>query len=220
MGSLNGGILAIWNDCRAGGEAAYEHWYRSEHFRERVGIAGFQFGRRYAALDGGSPAYFTYYETTGPGVLRSAAYLERGANPTPLTREIMTTVFDNMVRTICVREASDGAMRGGYAVTVRAPEAAAGAFAKLWPAVLALEGRIRSELWLTAETGQPASVEEQLRGGDKKIGACLFAEFASAAQAGTAAASLAAMPLIATLPDALIGQYGLFCTLDQRDLRF
>jgi hypothetical protein len=217
MGSLNAGILAIWNDCRAGGEADYEAWYRGEHLRERVAIPGFQFGRRYVAVDGASPKYFTYYETTGPGVLRSAAYTERGANPTPMTQHIMANVFANMNRTVCVREASDGAMRGSYAVTVRASDLSKQALIQAWPQVLALGGRIRSELWLSAETGQAASAEEQIRGKDQKIGASLFAEFADAASAASAAAAISG--LLAGKPEIAIGHYQLFCTLDQRDLR-
>jgi hypothetical protein len=217
MGSLNAGILAIWNDCRPGGEADYEAWYRGEHLRERVAIPGFQFGRRYVATDAGSPKYFTYYETTGPGVLRSPAYTERGANPTPMTQHIMANVFANMNRTICVREASDGAMRGSYAVTVRASELSAQALTNAWPQVLALAGRIRSELWLASETDQPASAEELIRGKDQKIGASLFAEFADEASAAAAATSLSG--LLAGKPEIAIGSYRLFCTLDQRDLR-
>jgi hypothetical protein len=217
MGSLNAGILAIWNDCRPGGEADYETWYRTEHLRERVGIAGFQFGRRYVATDGASPRYFTYYETTGPGVLRSPAYTERGANPTPMTRHIMANVFANMSRTICVREASDGAMRGSHAVTVRASEMSEKALTSAWPQVLALAGRVRSELWLSAETGQAASAEEQLRGKDAKIGASLFMEFADQASAAAAVTSIGSV--LAGKPEITIGSYTLFCTLDQRDLR-
>ena len=71
-----GGILAIWNDCARGEEALYEHWYRSEHLAERVGIEGFVAGWRYGAVQG-SPSYLTHYETTSPSVLRSAAYRAR-----------------------------------------------------------------------------------------------------------------------------------------------
>jgi hypothetical protein len=220
MGSLNAGILAIWNDCRPGGEADYETWYRTEHLRERVAVPGFQFGRRYVAVAGAAQntqTYFTYYETTGPGVLRSPAYAEKGANPTPLTRHIMTHVFANMSRTICVREAADGAMRGSHAVTVRAPELSAAALTQVWPQVMALAGRLRSELWVSAETGQAASAEEQLRGKDAKVSACLLAEFAD--DAGAGAAVIALSTALAGQPEVTIGHYRLFCTLDQRDLR-
>ena len=37
---MNGGVLALWNDCAPGQESAYEHWYQTEHLFERVGIAG------------------------------------------------------------------------------------------------------------------------------------------------------------------------------------
>jgi hypothetical protein len=60
------GILALWNDCREGSEHEYEAWYRGEHLRERVGLPGFRFGRRYIAVAGTSPRYFTYYETETP----------------------------------------------------------------------------------------------------------------------------------------------------------
>ncbi len=34
---MNGGVLALWNDCAPGQESAYEHWYQTEHLFERVG---------------------------------------------------------------------------------------------------------------------------------------------------------------------------------------
>ena len=217
MGSLNVGILAIWNDVRPESDADYETWFCGEHLRERVGILGFQFGRRYVAVDGRSPRYFTYYETTGPGVLRSAAYAERVANPTPLTRHVMANVVVDMIRTVCVRDASDGALRGSQAVVVRASTLSASGLAATWPQVLALPGRVRSELWLSAETGQAASVEEQIRGRDQKIAASLLVEFNTAALAASAASTISA--LLAGKPEIAIGAYQLYCTLDQRDLR-
>jgi hypothetical protein len=81
--------------------------------RERVGLPGFRFGRRYIAVAGTSPRYFTYYETETPDALASPVYLERGANPTPMTRHIMTAVFRNMSRTICRRTRSAGDGQAG-----------------------------------------------------------------------------------------------------------
>ena len=43
------GVLALWMDCAAGGEAEFERWYQTEHLRERVGLPGFWRGRRYAS---------------------------------------------------------------------------------------------------------------------------------------------------------------------------
>ena len=67
---MNGGVLALWNDCAPGQESAYEHWYQTEHLFERVGIAGFRSGRRFESLSG-SPAYLTVYEVDAPSVLLS-----------------------------------------------------------------------------------------------------------------------------------------------------
>ena len=37
------GILAIWNDCRAGREAEFEAWFQGEHLLERLAVPGFLF---------------------------------------------------------------------------------------------------------------------------------------------------------------------------------
>ncbi len=50
------GILAIFNDCRAGREAEFEAWFQGEHLQERLAVPGFLFGRRHAALSG-SPLF-------------------------------------------------------------------------------------------------------------------------------------------------------------------
>ena len=41
------GILAIFNDCRAGHEAEFEAWFQGEHLLERLAVPGFLFGRRH-----------------------------------------------------------------------------------------------------------------------------------------------------------------------------
>ena len=101
------GILAIWNDCAPEGEAHYERWYKSEHMQERVGVAGFRFGRRYERSSGGDRRFFTFYEVESPDVLSSRAYVERLENPTPWTTESMK-YFRNMVRTVCDLRAAAG----------------------------------------------------------------------------------------------------------------
>jgi hypothetical protein len=35
------GILAIFNDCRAGREAEFEAWFQGEHLLERLAVPGF-----------------------------------------------------------------------------------------------------------------------------------------------------------------------------------
>jgi hypothetical protein len=212
------GILAVWNDCRPGGEAEYEAWYQGEHLRERVAVPGFVFARRFVAIQDVSPRYFTFYETETPEVLRSAAYLERGANPTPMTQRIMSGIFQNMTRTVCRRTQRTGEMEGAHAVTIRATSAAAATLLQAaWPQAVALRYRLRAELWLSAETpGQTAYIEEKLRGADKKIDACLLIEFSDAAHATDAAYALHAD--FRATADIAICAYRLMASLRRSDL--
>ena len=101
------GILAIFNDCRAGREAEFEAWFQGEHLIERLAVPGFLFGRRHKAI-AGTPGYFNFYMVETPEVLTSKPYLERLDNPTPMTRTIMSEVFVNMNRTVCRRTARRG----------------------------------------------------------------------------------------------------------------
>lgn len=176
------GILALWNDCEPEHSAFYEHWYQTEHLPERLAIDGFHRGRRYEALDA-EPRYFTYYETTNSAVLSSPAYFARLNDPTEATRRVMDGVFTNMSRTICNTVVRVGAMRGAIAITVklnvdlkRLPDTD-----ELFqlPARLVQAGEtiVRSELWQAVdEPPREQTAEEKLRGHDKKIHACLFAE--------------------------------------------
>src|SRR5690606_25861722 len=96
------GILAIWNGCRPGREAEFEHWYQSEHLPERLAVPGFLLGRRYEAVVG-SPRYYCCYLTQSPQVLISPAYLERLNAPTPMTQRVMSEMFIDMTRALCRR---------------------------------------------------------------------------------------------------------------------
>jgi hypothetical protein len=171
------GILAIWNDCRAGREAEFEAWFQGEHLQERLAVPGFLFGRRHAALSG-SPAYFNFYLVESPAVLTSKPYLDRLDNPTPMTKKIMLEVFLNMNRTVCHRTARRGAFRGAYAVTVRFNDQAnVGALTALSETLVQDAGVASCEIWTAVDpAGQPVSMEEKLRGGDKKIKACLLVD--------------------------------------------
>src|ERR1700689_1276769 len=112
------GILAIFNDCRAGRETEFETWFQGEHLVERLSVPGFVFGRRHKALSG-SPGYFNFYMVETPEVLPSKPYLERLDHPTPLTRTIMSEVFGNMNRTVCRRTARRGHFRGAFVAAAR-----------------------------------------------------------------------------------------------------
>ena len=171
------GILAVWNNCAPGREAAYEAWYQTEHLIERLGVPGFERGRRYEAIDG-AKKFFTYYETESPDVLRSAAYLERLNNPTPMTQQIMSGTFIDMIRTVCRRVACRGDMRGAYAITFTSGQPVPTSILEdcldfAFDSTLVA----RAEIWAAAEEEQDdQSVEEKLRGGDDKIASCLFVE--------------------------------------------
>jgi hypothetical protein len=171
------GILAIWNDCRSGREAEFDAWFQGEHLLERLAVPGFLFGRRHQAISG-SCGHFNFYLVESPDVLTSKRYLERLDNPTPMTRKIMSEVFLNMNRTVCRRTLRRGGFRGAFAVTVRFNEA---------PDALALTGLLETlvqnpevaggEIWIALDpAGMPVSMEEKLRGGDKKIKGCLMVD--------------------------------------------
>jgi hypothetical protein len=171
------GILAIWNDCRAGREAEFEAWFQGEHLLERLAVPGFLFGRRHQAISG-SCGYFNFYLVESPAVLTSKPYLERLDHPTPMTRKVMSEIFINMNRTICGRTLRRGAFRGAYAVTARfdvAPEMSA--LTALAENLVHDAGVASCEIWSAVDpAGLPVSMEEKLRGGDKKIKACLMVD--------------------------------------------
>jgi hypothetical protein len=172
------GILAIFNDVRAGREAEFEAWFQGEHLLERLAVPGFLFGRRHQAISGSS-GVFTFYLVESPDVLTSKPYLERVDNPTPMTRKIMSEVFINMNRTVCRRTLRRGAFYGAFVVTVRflndAPDAAT--LATLVEDLVQDRAVAACEIWDAVDpAAQPVSMEEKLRGGDKKIKACLMVD--------------------------------------------
>jgi hypothetical protein len=208
------GILAIWNDCRAGHEAEFEAWFQGEHLLERLAVPGFLYGRRHQAISGAN-GYFNFYLTQSPEVLTSKPYLERLDNPTPMTKRIMSNVFINMNRTVCRRTTRRGGFRGAYAVTVRFNEA---------PGERALEAQLEAmvgspamaggEIWIALDpTGMPVSMEERLRGGDRKIKACLMVDTLRQADAERIGASLAKI-----FSGAEIGVFRVLCQLGRGDL--
>jgi hypothetical protein len=208
------GILAIFNDCRAGREAEFEAWFQGEHLMERLAVPGFLFGRRHQAISG-APGYFNFYMVETPEVLTSKFYLERLDNPTPMTRTIMSEVFINMNRTVCRRIARRGACRGAFAVTARFSQtpdeiALAGVLEKFCadPAVAG------GEIWLALDAAaMPVSMEEKLRGGDNKIAGALMIDtlYEQGAQAvGTRLAQ--------QFPRADIGIFRVLCQIGRGDL--
>jgi hypothetical protein len=172
------GVLAIFNDCRDGREAEFEAWFQGEHLLERLAVPGFLFGRRHQAISG-SADYFNFYLVESPDVLTSKAYLERLDNPTPMTRMVMSEIFLNMNRTVCRRTLRRGGFRGAFVVTVRfvddAPDGAT--LANIAEDLVQDTSVAACEIWQAVDpSAQPVSMEEKLRGGDKKIKACLMVD--------------------------------------------
>jgi hypothetical protein len=203
------GILAIFNNVAPGREAEFEAWFQHEHLAERIAVPGFLLGRRHEAV-AGTPRYFNFYLTTSSAMLKSAAYLERLDHPTPMTRTVMSEVFKDMNRTVCDRVFRRGFLRGTGVVTVRFGQR---------PDETALQAEIErliedpavacGEIWLAADKREfPISMEERLRGGDRKIEGCLLVETLRLADAETVAASLAG-----TFPNTEIGVYRLLCDI-------
>ncbi len=204
------GILAIFNDCRAGREAEFEVWFQGEHLLERLAVPGFLFGRRHQAISGSS-GYFNFYLVESPDVLMSKAYLERLDNPTPMTRKIMAEVFINASRTVCRRTLRRGGFRGAFVVTARflndAPDAAT--LARLVEDLVQDTAVAACEIWDAVDpAGQPVSMEEKLRGGDRKIRACLMVDTLRQADAEKVGADLSRQ-----FSQADIGVFRVLCQL-------
>lgn len=208
------GILAIFNDCRPGREAEFEAWFQGEHLQERLAVPGFLFGRRHQAISGGA-GYFNFYVVETPAVLTSPPYLERLDSPTPMTKRIMAEVFLNMNRTICQRTLRRGDFRGAYAVTARFDEVPdVAALTALADLLVRDPGVASCEIWsATSPTGQPVSMEEKLRGGDKKIKACFMVDTLRQADAEKTGARLSQ-----EFAAAEVGVFRVLCQLGQGNL--
>jgi len=214
MAERQPGVLAIWNDCRAGREAEFDAWFQGEHLLERLAVSGFLFGRRHQAIYG-SAGYFNFYLVESPDVLTSKPYLERLDNPTPMTRTIMSEVFLNMNRTVCRRTLRRGGFRGAFAVTTRFNDT---------PDVSALSAMLDDlvrdtniaggEIWMALDpAGMPVSMEEKLRGGDRKIKGCLMIDTLRQTDAESLGARLSKQ-----FPGAEVGVFRVLCQLGRGDL--
>ena len=111
-------FLAIWHDIEEQGELEYNDWHTREHMPERVGILGFEAGRRFVDRSLDYHRYFTLYEAATLDVLGSAAYRARLDAPTPWTHKVQPT-FTNFVRAACRAAASEGRGTGGALATIR-----------------------------------------------------------------------------------------------------
>lgn len=214
MAERHPGILAIFNDCRAGREAEFDAWFQGEHLLERLAVPGFLYGRRHQAISG-SCGYFNFYLVESPDVLASKPYLERLDNPTPMTRKIMSEVFLNMNRTVCRRTLRRGGFRGAYTVTARFNDAPdAGALAATLDELVRDPNIAGGEIWIALDpAGMPVSMEEKLRGGDKKIKSCLLVDTLRQTDAEALGARLSKR-----FTEADVGVFRVLCQLGRGDL--
>jgi hypothetical protein len=203
------GVLAIFNNAAPGREAEFEEWFQHEHLAERIAVPGFLLGRRYEAV-AGTPRYFNFYLTQSADVLKSAAYLERLDHPTPMTHKIMSEIFKDMIRTVCHRTLRLGTMRGSAAVAVRFMERTDQDVLRTTAERLAKDRTVAcAEIWTAVDADTiPVSEEERLRGGDRKIAACLYVEALRIEDAEKMAGALRA-----SFPSADIGVYRLLCEI-------
>jgi hypothetical protein len=208
------GILAIWNDCRAGREAEFDAWFQGEHLAERLAVPGFLYGRRHQAISGNA-GIFTFYLVESPDVLTSKPYLERLDNPTPMTRTIMSEVFLNMNRTVCRRTLRRGGFRGAFAVTTRFNDTPdVGALSAILDQLVRDTNIAGGEIWIALDpAGMPVSMEEKLRGGDRKIKGCLMVDTLRQADAESLGARLSKQ-----FSGAEVGVFRVLCQLGRGDL--
>ena len=208
------GILAIFNDCRTGRESEFEAWFQGEHLLERLAVPGFLFGRRHKSISG-APGYFNFYLVETPEVLTSKPYLERLDNPTPMTRKIMSEVFVNMNRTVCWRIVRRGSFRGAFAVTVRFNEMPdETALSDMLEKLAADTSVAGGEMWVAIDSADmPVSMEEKLRGGDKKIAGALMIDTLYQEDAKAVGAQLAKQ-----FPGADVGIFQVLCQIGRGDL--
>lgn len=164
--------VAMWWHIAPEQRAEFLDWHTHEHFHERLHIAGFQRGTRWASEDDAT-GFFVMYELSDREVLAGPAYLERLNHPTPWSVKMMPH-HSGMVRTLCEVKASAGAGVGGYMLTLRLTPDAARAHAlriyleELVAMLPAQRGVSGAHVLQRADLGPVAQTEEQrIRGKDR-----------------------------------------------------
>jgi hypothetical protein len=169
MALLGRGAVAMWWDIAADHRAEFEDWHTHEHFPERMGIAGFRRGSRWAAVDGGE-GFFVMYELEAYETLVSPAYLARLNAPTPWSTKMMPH-HRHMVRSQCRVLESWGGALSRHALTVRlspAPDAADRLRASLRGLTRELSSRpgvAAAHLLLNQTPKIAITTEQRIRGG-------------------------------------------------------
>lgn len=109
--------VAIWHDIAPEGRDEFYAWHGQEHMPERVGIPGFQRGRRYVAIEA-ELEFFNLYEALSVEVLKGQDYTARVNAPTPWTLSAVRH-FRSVARSICRVAHSAGPAQGGLMATLR-----------------------------------------------------------------------------------------------------
>jgi hypothetical protein len=210
------GILAIWHDIEPSAEAGTLDWYDREHHAERVDVPGFLSARRFEAIDA-APRLFIRYETEGPEVLESPAYLARVNAPTPWSERSLPT-FRNMTRTVCRIAARAGRGEGGVVLTARlAGEAVDPRPLEALPGRLVAErGIVGAELWLAdrARSSVPTREKELRADADHVVDAVAVLHGTREDALRRALAAMDAAAAEAGASDAVTGLYRLAFALD------
>jgi hypothetical protein len=113
-------VVAIWTSIDPEVRDHAYDWYINEHSLERVGIPGFQRGRKSIAADPAtSPQGFTLYEADSMQVLQGSDYANRLNNPTSTTKFMMTRGRGETFRAMARVCFSHGPGIGGMILTIR-----------------------------------------------------------------------------------------------------
>ena len=185
---MGNGILAVWTDCAADGEADFNEWYNREHLPERVGVPGFLKGVRYRAVEA-DRGYFTWYRTETVSVLASKPYRDRLNDPSDWTQRVMP-VFQRTIRSAMTVEGDAGeAAIGAWAAVLRAGEDLGAIDLK---GLATAEGALGAMRWHLdmAATGSP-TVEAAIRGRDEQAARAVLVQTATEGAARRAAEALA-----------------------------
>jgi hypothetical protein len=118
MALKGAGFLAIWHDIEAAAEPDYNAWHTREHMPERVGIPGFERGRRWVDRNLALHRYFTVYEARTIDVFGSEPYRARLNAPSAWSLRVQPH-FTNFVRSACRTIVSTGTGIGGAIATFR-----------------------------------------------------------------------------------------------------
>ena len=169
MALLGRAAIAMWWDISPERKAEFEDWHSHEHFPERLAIAGFRRGSRWAAADGG-PGFFVLYELDEYETLTSPQYLERLNHPTPWSTLLMPH-HRNMVRSLCRVVETVGAGVARYVLTLRLSPSADGSarlrtfLGERARQISASAGTTAAHLLRTETPEVAVTTEQRIRGG-------------------------------------------------------